>query len=252
MIDRKRDTGCVPSEKDGVSMRRLLTVVSFLGVCAALSVATSSAGVASGARDIGAVPRAISPTTAVTLASAQSVVLEGQRVVLTGRVTPAQAGVPIEVWRKTVREPAFVLLGTTTTISDGSFSARPGVGIKTAYQVRVPAAPDTTGGIVSSNVVTVNVRPIVDFRQSGGQPGEMSVYVGGPLGGKYVLIQIRNSLGRWVTLRRVTLRGTIARASAGFSLSLPRGASFLRAHLPASQAAPYYVAGTSKTLVVRR
>ena len=47
-------------------------VVSLLGVCAALSVATSSAGIASETRDIGAVPRANSSTTAVTLASAPS------------------------------------------------------------------------------------------------------------------------------------------------------------------------------------
>lgn len=240
-------------------MRRRLKIVFVLGTFAALAVSTT--GTAGVARDTGTVPAVGSAPTAVTLAATKSVVTvnhldpKAKFTTLTGRVTPAESGVPIEFWAKRVYETAFTRLGATTeTTSDGRFSISLGTVVKTAYQVRVPPTPGATR-VVSSNVVTVNVRVTVYFeRARSGEPfypGGFRVYAGGyRLIGKFVLIQrSRSSRGPWVTLRRVTLRSSDPHF---FSLSLPRGRSYLRVRLPARQAAPGYVASTSKTMVVKR
>jgi hypothetical protein len=239
-------------------MRRRLRIIFVLGAFAALAVSTT--GTAGVARDTGTVPAVVSAPTAVTLAATKSVVTvnhldpKAKFTTLTGRVTPAESGVPIELWAKRVYETAFTRFTTTETTSDGRFSISPGTVVKTAYQVRVPATPGATG-VVSSNVVTVNVRVTVDFERA--RPGGFRLYVfptGYRLNGKFVLIQrSRSSRGPWVTLRRVTLRvfrGDFIPTS--FSLRLPRGTSYLRARLPARQAAPGYVASTSKTMAVKR
>jgi len=168
-------------------------------------------------------------------------------------VTPAKSGVPIELWAKRVGQATFTLLLTRETTSDGTFSINLGTPVKTAYQARVPASPQATQ-VVSSNVVTVNVRVTVYLVRAkrGGRsyPGGFRIDCAF-VHGKFFLVQrSRSSLGPWVTLRRVTVpRGAYP---VDFSLSLPRGTSYLRAHLPATQAAPRYVASTSKTLVVKR
>ncbi len=251
-------------------MRRRFIFVFLLGVCGALAVTTSSAGTASAARDIGTVPAVLSPTTAVTLASVKDKSrYKGLGVtswILTGRVTPAQA-VPIEIWFKRFDQTAFSLASTGATTADGSFSTKSiGVGIKTAFQLRVPATPETSN-IVTSNVVTLNSSPTVTITGSAERGtgstkrGRFAVVVATAgykefdLSGKFVLVQRATSLGRWVTLRRVTLRRppgaqSFGVVSASFSLSLPQGLSKMRAHLPATQAAPAYLASTSPTIIV--
>ncbi len=97
--------------------------------------------------------------------------------------------------------------------------------------------------------MTVNVAPRVGFGLNG------RLYVAKvtsdlSYGGRYVLVQKRNALGGWKTLKHVYLG---ANSRAVFRLTLARGRSVLRLALPASQAGAGYVAGLSRLLpVVKR
>lgn len=239
-------------------MRHRFTAV-FLGVaCAMVALTThlASAGAGGEASYAGALPTATSQTTAVTLASSQSAVGLMDPVVLTGRVIPAQRGVTVELWSK-MFNAAWRNTGARATASDGTFEIKSAVYIKTAYQARLPEASSTT-----SNVVTVNTRPALGISPNysgvdhslflvGAQVGTMSF----SLSGKFALVQRAIGSGRWVTLRRVTLRRQAYPTqyqATRFRLKLPRGASYLRAFLPRSQVAPAYLPTASKGIHVKR
>ena len=68
-------------------------------------------------------------------------------------------------------------------------------------------------------------------------------------GGHWVLVQRRNALGGWHSVKRVFL-GSSSRAV--FRMRLPHGRSVLRLFLPESQAGAGYVSGLSHLLFVRR
>ena len=67
--------------------------------------------------------------------------------------------------------------------------------------------------------------------------------------GNYVLVQRRNSLGRWTTVKRTTLG---AFSSDRFSVRIPNGTSRIRTLLPASQAGAGYLSGASRAVTVNR
>jgi hypothetical protein len=234
-------------------MRWRLTVVFLLGVCGTLAVThLASARTAGEARYDGTFPTATSQTTAVTLASSRSAADFGGPVVLSGQVFPAQGGVAVELWGKFFNT-AWRLLTTTTTTSNGTFTLTPKTFIKTIYQARLPQAPPA-----ASKVVTVNARAWM--RMNRDESGRYYVPVQTAnfnLSGRFVLIQRSMGSGRWVTLRRATLRrmhrsSTSQFRTTPFSLSLPGGRSHLRAYLPRAQAAPAYLPSVSRTLTVTR
>jgi len=240
-------------------MRHRFTVVFLIIVCAvvALTMHLASAGTAGETRFARTFPTATSQTTAVTLASSQSAVGLMDPVVLTGRVIPAQRGVTVELWSK-MFNAAWRYTGARATASDGTFEIKSKVYIKTAFQARLPQASSTT-----SNVVTVNTRPTLGISPNfsgvdhslfrvGAQVGTLSF----SLSGKFALVQRAIGAGRWVTLRRVTLRReafpTQYATRPLFRLKLPRGPSYLRAFLPRSQLAPAYLPTASRGIHVKR
>ena len=102
---------------------------------------------------------------------------------------------------------------------------------------------------VTSNAVTVKVRPLVALKLVSATMGTFSVTVTGErvFAGKYVLVERLTSTGMTV-LKHVTLD---AASSATFAVRLHHGLSRLRAVFPTSQAAPGYVTGTSNVVAVR-
>lgn len=236
-------------------MRHRFTVVFLIIVCAvvALTPLLASAGTAGETRYARTGPTTTSQTTAVTLASGKSVVAcYEERAVLTGKVTPAQGRVRYEIWVKGFAQPAFKNFSPPEgleTRNDGSFMLSPGMCGKTAYQIRVPTQ---TGDVVRSNVVTVNSRAYMRIsRTDDGSKRLFQVQATGiNLGGRFVLIQRATGSGRWVTLRRATLRGRVgAFMTARFSLSLRYG--HVRAVLPRAQAAPGFLRSVSPTVAVK-
>ena len=101
-----------------------------------------------------------------------------------------------------------------------------------------------------SPAVVVAVRPAVSLRRTAA--GRLSTRVLGvrSFAGRVVQLRKRTATGRWVTIKRLRLNG---RSAALFRVAtLPRGASTVRVAISVNQAGAGYLAGFSRTIVVRR
>ena len=121
--------------------------------------------------------------------------------------------------------------------------------MQTTYEARWTVSTTTA----TSTPAVINVRPQVVFLVKAAKGRSVTFFTkvrcARPFGGKFVNLQRKNLLGRWVTLRKVTLGAT---SSATFKSRLPSGASRVRLFMPQRQAAPGYVAGFSRTLTLSR
>ena len=180
------------------------------------------------------------PAANVTLTGSTSTVTYGDNTTVSGTVTNQLANEPVTLMSQPYGK-GTQSIATQTTSANGSFSFGVSPTIQTAYQ----AHWRTT----NSPSVTVNVAPRVGFGLNG------RLYVAKVTSdlnyaGKYVLVQRRNALGGWKTLKHVYLGST---SRAVFGLRLPKGHSVLRLALPPSQAGAGYVQGLSRLLpVVKR
>jgi len=180
------------------------------------------------------------PAANVTLGAATGTVIYGNSTTVSGAVTNQLSNQPVTLTSQPYQK-GTQSIATTSTQAAGAFSFGVSPTIQTSYQ----AHWHTT----NSPSVTVNVAPRVGFGLNG------RLYVAKvtsdlSYGGRYVLVQKRNALGGWKTLKHVYLG---ANSRAVFRLTLARGRSVLRLALPASQAGAGYVAGLSRLLpVVKR
>ena len=179
------------------------------------------------------------PAASVTLSAAAQTVTYGNSTRLSGAVTNQLVNEPVTLTSQPFGK-GTQSLATTTTQANGAFTFGVSPTIQTEYQ----AHWRTT----NSNPVTINVAPRVGFGLSG------RMYVAKvtsdlTYGGHWVLVQRRNVLGGWHSIKRVFL-GNNSRAA--FRLRLPHGRSVLRLVLPPSQAGTGYVQGLSRLLAVRR
>src|SRR5262249_31904148 len=120
---------------------------------------------------------------------------------------------------------------------------------QTVYTARwKPAATTAT-----SSPVTVSVRPQVSLRVVAARGRVVTFFTKArgtrSFAGKLLSFQRKNGFGQWVILRKVTL-GTASAAT--FKVKLPSGRSRVRTFMPARQAGPGYLAGTSRTLSLVR
>ncbi len=179
------------------------------------------------------------PPANVTLSAAAQTVTYGNSTRLSGTVTNQLVNEPVTLTSQPFGK-GIQSLATTTTQANGAFTFGVSPTIQTEYQ----AHWRTT----NSNPVTINVAPRVGFGLSG------RLYVAKvtsdlTYGGHWVLVQRRNVLGGWHSVKRVFLNGN---SRAAFRVRLPHGRSVLRLFLPQSQAGQGYVQGLSRLLVVRR
>ena len=96
--------------------------------------------------------------------------------------------------------------------------------------------------------LTVRVRVPIFLAPQPGKPGRFRLGVGGvvPFRGKRAVIQRFDPAARtWRTVRSFVLPGT--GTIDDFRLPVPKGTT-VRAHVPASQAKPCYLAGYSKLI----
>jgi len=179
------------------------------------------------------------PAATVTLSAAAQTITYGNSTSLSGAVSNQLVNEPVTLTAQPYGK-GTQSLATATTQANGAFTFSVSPTIQTSYL----AHWRTT----NSNPVTVNVAPRVGFGLSG------RMYVAKvtsdlTYGGHWVLVQRRNVLGGWHSIKRVFL-GDNSRAL--FRVRLPHGRSVLRLVLPTSQAGTGYVQGLSRLLAVRR
>jgi plastocyanin len=179
------------------------------------------------------------PAASVTLSAAAQTVTYGNSTRLSGSVTNQLVNEPVTLTSQPFGK-GIQSLATTTTQANGAFM----FGVSPTIQTEYRAHWRTT----NSNPATIDVAPRVGFGLSG------RLYVAKvtsdlTYGGHWVLVQRRNVLGGWHSVKRVFLNDN---SRAVFRLRLPHGRSVLRLVLPSSQAGQGYVQGLSRLLAVRR
>jgi plastocyanin len=189
------------------------------------------------------------PPISVTATASRGVVVYGSTVTLTGTISSKRAGETITVFAQPFGASAPAALGAAISAADGSWSFLVRPRLQTVYDARWKPASTTA----TSPPVTVRVRPQVSLRVVATR-GRVVTFLTKARGvrsfaGKVLSFQRKNAFGQWVILRKVTLGATSA---AQFKVKLPSGRSRVRTFMPARQAGPGYLAGFSRTLLLKR
>jgi plastocyanin len=186
------------------------------------------------------------PAGTITLAASSATVIYGGKVRLAGELSTGLANQTIEVLATpfgSTTASAGTKVAETTTTAGGEFDVAVKPTIQTAYRVRWTA--------LTSGRVTIKVRPRIGFGIVSVSRGIFTTKATSArdYAGRLVFFQRRNSLGQWVSLKRIRL-GEFS--SARFQAKLPRGVSRVRVYMTPGQAGPGYIAGISATRMVRR
>jgi plastocyanin len=189
----------------------------------------------------------VAPT--VSLATSASVVKYGVGVTLSGKTMPATAGTTVDILAMATGETAYTKVASVATTNGGTYTVAVTPEIQTSYRAEFQ---NGTARVVST-VAAVQVRPQVGLvlRTMKGVRAYFTVKVTSSqtYEGAYVLVQRKNSLGRWTTVTRTTLG---AFSSDRFSVRIPNGTSRIRTLLPASQAGAGYLSSASRAIAVSR
>ena len=190
---------------------------------------------------------------APTLTSNKKKVIYGGSVVLAGKIPSAKAGEKLTLRAEVVRPNGTKQssnVADATTDGTGAFTFTNVPTAQTTYTVvwqGVPA-PQAT-----SNAVAVAVAPRIGFglvRKVGRLVTfSMKATSAIPYAGHSVNIQRRNSLGQWVSLKRVVLKSSTVATRA--AVRLPRGLSSIRILMPQGQVGTGYITGVSRVILVR-
>ena len=162
----------------------------------------------------------------------------GRLVELSGDVSGAPAGQPVEIVVSPYRGETTVEQVTTDATGEFSFTHRPF--IRTSYIARA-------GGGTSTQEPLAFVRPTVRLTRLNRPKGWFAVRVNADAQhvSHVVWFQRRINRTRWLTVKRVHLSRTL---TARFRARLPRGARWVRAVTPQT---PGYLRATSAFVRVR-
>lgn len=176
----------------------------------------------------------------VTISVSRPVVVFGDSVTLSGKVSDHKSGESVNVLAEPFAETSFSAVTSTTSAAGGTWSRVVKPTIKTSYEAEWMGT--------TSSAVSVNVRPLITLSLVKLSTGTFSTKATAAhsFAGKFVLVQRLTSTGV-ATLNKVTLD---ASSSATFHVRLHHGNNRLRVVMPASQSAPGYLSGTSKVLTV--
>ena len=182
------------------------------------------------------------PRQSVTISASRPNVVYGGSVTLSGKVSNSKTGETVDVLAEPYGANSFSALGSVSTTAGGKWADVVKPTIETAYRATWTSA--------TSSTVTVKVRPLITLTLINLSTGRFSTKVTAArsFAGKFVLVQRLSSTGV-TTLKKVTLD---AGSAATFRVRLHHGRSRLRVVMPTSQAAPGYITGMSKVLIVRR
>ena len=138
--------------------------------------------------------------------------------------------------------------GSLTVDRDGADRRRRVLALPGEAAIRTSYLASWNGGRSAATVV--GVRPAVSLRRTA--TGRLSTRVVGArsFAGRVVQLQRRTAAGRWVTIKRAPPE---RRSAALFRVpTLPRGARRSAIAMSVNQAGAGYLAGFSRTIVVRR
>ena len=199
------------------------------------------------------VKKAAAPVGSPSLSANKPKVIFGGAVVLTGKLPVAKAGEKV-----VLRAEVLTTTGTKQTSSvaevlstaSGAFTFTTAPTARTTYTVGWQATPAVA---TTSTPVTVTVAPRIGI----GIVKKVGRYVtfstkatsAVPYAGKSVYIQRRNSLGQWVSLKRVVLKSSTIATRA--TVRIPKGLSSIRILMPQAQVGIGYVTGVSRVVLVR-
>jgi len=180
------------------------------------------------------------PAANVSLNAASHAVVYGGATSLTGSVSSRQSSESVVLTAQQFGSTTASRANVATTTTGGAFSFSVTPTIQTTYRAEWRSA--------TSPAVTVFVRPRLGFGRSGRiftakATSDISYQ------GHFVFVQRRKAFGSWRTVKKVFLG---ASSTARFRVALPHGRWFLRLAMPSSQAGAGYIAGLSRTIIVRR
>ncbi|HUQ23828.1 MAG TPA: cupredoxin domain-containing protein [Gaiellaceae bacterium] len=199
------------------------------------------------------VAKAAAPVGSPSLTANKPKVIFGGAVVLSGKLPVAKAGEKVmlraEVLTRTGTKQTSSVAEVLSTAS-GAFTFTTAPSAQTTYTVSWQANPATP---TTSSPVTVNVAPRIGIGilKKVGRYVTFSTKATStiPYAGKSVYVQRRNSLGRWVSLKRVVLKSSTIATRA--TVRIPRGLSSIRILMPQTQVGVGYVTGASRVILIR-
>ena len=187
-------------------------------------------------------------TTSVTISSSRQRAPFAAAVTLSGIVSSQQAGEPVTVLGQECGKTTFTRVAAATTTAGGNWTFVVNPKINTVYQARWRTT--------DSAMVTVKVLPRLRLSRVGSR-FNVRLTAAEPFSGKFVVFQrYRVAVGRWVTIKRVTL-GTATTPTPGTVVTAPtfrnrvRRGWRLRVLLTQTQAGSCYLAAPSNVLRVR-
>lgn len=193
------------------------------------------------------------PVGAPTLSVNKPKVIYGGAVILSGKVPVAKAGEKV-----TLRAEVLTRTGTKQTSSvaeamstaSGAFSFTHVPTAQTTYTVVWQITPATS---TTSSPVTVRVAPRIGIGivKRVGRDVTFSTKATStiPYAGRSVFVQRRNSLGQWVSLKRVVLKSSTL--ATRVTVRIPNGLSSIRILMPQAQVGIGYVTGVSRVVLIR-
>jgi phosphodiesterase/alkaline phosphatase D-like protein len=180
-------------------------------------------------------------TLGVTLTLPALRVVYGRGILLSGLVPTRRAGETVIVFAQPDGGGSPRSVATVLTAADGSWRWLAKPRIRTAYSAQ------WAGALSAPSVV--GVRPAVSLRRTASGRFATRVVGARSFAGRGVQLQRRSPTGRWITIKRVRLN---RRSAALIKVTLPRGTSRLRIAMSVNQAGAGYLAGFSRTIVIRR
>jgi hypothetical protein len=180
-------------------------------------------------------------TAGVTLSAPALYVVYGRGILLSGLVPTRRAGESVTIFAQPLDGGSPRSVATVLTAVDGTWRWLAKPRIRTSY------AAQWAGALSPASIV--GVRPAVSLRRTATGRFATRVVAARSFAGRGVQLQRRSSTGRWITIKRARLNG---RSSASIKATLPRGRSVLRIAMSVNQAGAGYLAGFSRTIVVRR
>jgi hypothetical protein len=187
---------------------------------------------------------AVTAPPTLTLAASPLSVAYGKTTTLTGRTSSQRAGEDVDVQAQECGTTVFRRVASVATTTAGAFTYVAKPNKNTAYRVRLRGATSPT--------VQIKVAPVLRLRKIRLGRYSFAVTAADSFVGKYVVFQRLRS-GRWVSLKRVTLK-TVRTTTAPTQVSSAtlrirmRARLRIRAVLPQSQAGTCYVATKSLTI----
>ncbi len=179
----------------------------------------------------------------VTLNVAPKVLVFGNRITLSGAVTPAKSNQSVNIQARACGQTSATPVLGVRTGPNGTYSAGQAPSLNTVYQAQWHS--------VASAAVRVLVRPKIKLEKLARRRFRVQVTAARSLAGRSVIFQRRSSR-KWSTVRNLRLRNmgqVVTTAISGRVFrSKVRKRRKIRIRLSAKQASPCYVGGRSNII----